>query len=115
MSFLLPQKVKQSSGTKLQTLSMQQYEQQGAGASGPPSRSIERDSYSASSVASEDVLHELRQPLSAIESLAYYVELTSEDEAVKVQMHRIQAMVMQASSILARAEVQPLPRRDGTF
>ncbi|MBV8812478.1 MAG: hypothetical protein JO033_27725 [Acidobacteriaceae bacterium] len=51
----------------------------------------------------QDVLHELRQPLGVIESLAYYLELTSTDERTSTHLQRIQAMVVQANGILERA------------
>jgi signal transduction histidine kinase len=50
----------------------------------------------------EEAVHELRQPLSVIESLAYYLELKSNDEAASVHLRHIQAMVVQANSILAQ-------------
>jgi signal transduction histidine kinase len=50
----------------------------------------------------EEAVHELRQPLSVIESLAYYLELTSNDEAASKHLRHIQAMVVQANSILAQ-------------
>ena len=52
--------------------------------------------------AMEDLAHEIRQPLSVIESLAYYLELTSTDEKTRVHLQRIQAMVLQANLILKR-------------
>lgn len=50
----------------------------------------------------DDLAHEVRQPLSVIESLAYYLEITSTDEKTRVHLQRIQAMVLQANSILKR-------------
>ncbi|MGC2659386.1 MAG: hypothetical protein WA324_15630 [Bryobacteraceae bacterium] len=47
-----------------------------------------------------DLIHEVRQPLSTIECLAYYLELTSEDEGVRQQMQRIQELIWQANGIL---------------
>ena len=52
--------------------------------------------------AMDDLAHEVRQPLSVIESLAYYLELTSTDEKARVHLQRIQAMVLQANLILKR-------------
>jgi signal transduction histidine kinase len=52
--------------------------------------------------AMDDLAHEVRQPLSVIESLAYYLELTATDEKVRVHLQRIQAMVLQANLILKR-------------
>ncbi len=51
----------------------------------------------------DTLVHELRQPLSVIESLAYYLELTSEDEKSSLHLQQIQAMVHQASQILNQA------------
>jgi signal transduction histidine kinase len=51
----------------------------------------------------EDFLHELRQPLGVIDSLAYYLELTATDDKSSVHLERIRAMVAQANRILERA------------
>lgn len=53
--------------------------------------------------ALDDLAHEVRQPLSVIESLAYYLELTCTDEKTRAHLQRIQAMVLQASLILKRS------------
>jgi signal transduction histidine kinase len=53
--------------------------------------------------ALDDLVHELRQPLSAIESLAYFLELTSNDESVRGHLQRIQAMVSRTHDILDRS------------
>jgi len=52
-----------------------------------------------------DFVHELRQPLSAIEAIAYYVEMTLPPELLQARqhMHRIQELVAQAESALAGA------------
>lgn len=61
-------------------------------------------------VASADVLrtmaHELRQPLSTIESIAYYLTLVvpKEDEKVQQQLDRIQRLVEQSNWIVTSAE-----------
>ncbi len=52
-----------------------------------------------------ELVHELRQPLSVIESLAYYLELTSSDEKVCTHLERIQAMVLEANRILERTYI----------
>ncbi len=54
-------------------------------------------------VLSEEIIHELRQPLGVIDSLAYYLELTSVDEKVYTHLAQIRAMVSQANGILERA------------
>lgn len=50
----------------------------------------------------EQLIHDLRQPLGVIESLAYCLELTSSDEQVCSHLRKIQAMVFEADSILER-------------
>lgn len=51
----------------------------------------------------ENLSHELQQPLSVIESLAYYLELTSKDQGACVHLQQIQAMVRRANRILSEA------------
>jgi hypothetical protein len=53
-------------------------------------------------VLSEEIIHELRQPLGIIDSLAYYLELTADDERTHTYLERIRAMVSQANGILER-------------
>jgi signal transduction histidine kinase len=48
----------------------------------------------------EDLVHELRQPLGVIESIAYFLEITAENDQLRGHMQRIQAMVLQANRIL---------------
>jgi hypothetical protein len=50
----------------------------------------------------DEFVHEIRQPLGVIESLAYYLELTSQDETVNAHLQRIQQMVLQVHRILER-------------
>jgi signal transduction histidine kinase len=57
----------------------------------------------ANPVFSNDLLHELRQPLGVIDSLAYYLELTASDEKSSCHLQRIRAMVAQTNRILERA------------
>ena len=59
----------------------------------------------ANSAALCDLVHDLRQPLGVIESLAYYLELTSGDDSACAHLRRIQAMVAQANTILERLHV----------
>ena len=54
-------------------------------------------------VLSEEIIHELRQPLGVIDSLAYYLELTAADEKICTHLEQIRAMVSQANGILERA------------
>jgi signal transduction histidine kinase len=51
----------------------------------------------------EDFIHELRQPLGVIDSLAYYLELTATDEKSCTHLENIRAMVAQVNQILERA------------
>lgn len=51
----------------------------------------------------EELIHELRQPLGVIDSLAYYLELTAVDERLYEHLEQIRAMVSQANRILERA------------
>ena len=48
----------------------------------------------------DELAHDLRQPLSVIETLAYYLEITSPDQKVCGHLRHIQAMVAQANTIL---------------
>ena len=57
----------------------------------------------ASPVPLDDFIHELRQPLGVIDSLAYYLELIATDEKSCVHLENIRAMVAQANRILERA------------
>jgi hypothetical protein len=52
-----------------------------------------------------NLIHELRQPLSAMESIAYYLELTVPVEQVQLrrQISRLQQLVMEASMSLSEA------------
>jgi len=52
-----------------------------------------------------EIVHELRQPLSAIEAIAYYVEMTLPPSQVQArqQLRRIQELVLRAESVLAAA------------
>ncbi len=50
-----------------------------------------------------ELIHELRQPLDVIESLAFYLEITSLDQQVCERLQKIQAMVVRANQILQRS------------
>ena len=56
-----------------------------------------------------DLIHDLRQPLEVIESLAYYLEITCSDVQVCAHLHKIQAMVMRTNQILERSVRTSLP------
>jgi signal transduction histidine kinase len=63
---------------------------------------------SSSAYSTEDVLrdlaHEIRQPLSTIESIAYYLSLVlPEDERHRGQLSRVQQLVEQSNWILANS------------
>lgn len=47
-----------------------------------------------------EFIHDLRQPLDVIESLAFYLEITSSDQCVRERLQKIQAMVVRANQIL---------------
>ena len=47
-----------------------------------------------------ELIHDLRQPLDVIESLAFYLEITSSDQCVRERLQKIQAMVVRANQIL---------------
>ena len=68
-----------------------------------PREIINRRLAGAIPVLSEDIIHELRQPLGVIDSLAYYLELTAADEKICAHLEKIRAMVSQANGILERA------------
>src|SRR5208283_1297571 len=51
----------------------------------------------------ENLVHELRQPLSAIEHLAFYLQLVSEDPVICMHSQRIQDLIGQANEILEKA------------
>jgi len=55
----------------------------------------------------EELVHDLRQPLSTIECLTYYLELVCADRQTQSHLHRIQEMVLQANHILERAAGRP--------
>ncbi len=56
---------------------------------------------------SEEIIHELRQPLGVIDSLAYYLEITAADKKICTHLEKIRAMVSQANGILERAQGAP--------
>ena len=47
-----------------------------------------------------DLIHDVRQPLSVVESIAYYMELTSSDQQSVMRLQKIQAMVAKINQIL---------------
>ncbi|HTS47252.1 MAG TPA: hypothetical protein VMH05_04875 [Bryobacteraceae bacterium] len=59
----------------------------------------------ASKETIQELVHELRQPLSSIEAIAYYVEMTLPPELLQARqyMHRLQELVAQADLVLGGA------------
>jgi signal transduction histidine kinase len=57
----------------------------------------------ATTEAIRDLVHELRQPLSAIEAIAYYVEMTLPPDQLQARQHmrRLQELVGRAESALS--------------
>jgi signal transduction histidine kinase len=55
--------------------------------------------------AVRDFIHDLRQPLSSIEAIAYYLEMTlpAEQQQARHYMRRLQQLVYEANSILQHA------------
>jgi signal transduction histidine kinase len=55
--------------------------------------------------AIRDLAHDLRQPLSAIEAIAYYLEMTLPADQLDARQHllRVQQLIEHSSAILARA------------
>ena len=60
-------------------------------------------------VLSEEIIHELRQPLGVIDSLAYYLELTAEDETARA-VHEVYAAFASRST---RGELHELHELNG--
>jgi len=60
---------------------------------------------SPSEVLVRDLIHDLRQPLSSIEAIAYYLEMTLPPEQIEARlyMRRLQQLVDQTSSVLGHA------------
>ena len=70
----------------------------------------ERSQIGARPVSIDELAHDLRQPLGAIESLAYYLELRSPDDSVCHHLEQIRNMVNRASLILERASREECSR-----
>ena len=53
----------------------------------------------------EEFIHDLRQPLSSIEAIAYYLEMTLPpcQEQARLYMRRVQQLVDEANAILQHA------------
>jgi signal transduction histidine kinase len=70
---------------------------------GKDSSSPGRSGFNSISSPLAELVHELRQPLSTIEALTYYLELISTDVDTLTHLERIQDMLLQANHILERA------------
>jgi len=51
----------------------------------------------------DDLVHDLRQPLSVIESIAYYLEMMSSDAIITSHLQHIQKMIGETHRILEQA------------
>ena len=67
------------------------------------SRSSLKHEFSCRPTDIHDLVHDLRQPLSTIECLTFYLELTLTDNETRLHLARIQEMVSQANRILEGA------------
>ena len=72
---------------------------------GSPAFLESQTSVSSSEEALRDLVHELRQPLSSIEAIAYYLEMTLPADQIQARqyMRRLQELVDQSTTILDRA------------
>jgi signal transduction histidine kinase len=68
---------------------------------------LEDTSAPARDEAVRDFIHDLRQPLSSIEAIAYYLEMTLPAEQLQARqyMRQLQQLVEDANSILQQAAV----------
>jgi signal transduction histidine kinase len=57
----------------------------------------------ASPVGLDDLIHELRQPLGVIESLTYFIELTTTDDKIAPRLEHIQGMLAKIHHMLEDA------------
>ena len=57
----------------------------------------------ANPVSLDELIHELRQPLSVIESLTYFIELTTTDEKIAPRLEHIQSMLAKVHHMLEDA------------
>jgi hypothetical protein len=59
-------------------------------------------------VSMRDFIHDLRQPLSSMEAIAYYLEMTlpAEQQQARQYMRRLQQLVDEANQILHHAAVE---------
>jgi hypothetical protein len=57
----------------------------------------------ANPVNLDELIHELRQPLGVIESLAYFIELTTTDDKIAPRLEHIQCMLAKVHHMLEDA------------
>jgi len=74
---------------------------------------LEAASAPSGDAAVRDFIHELRQPLSSIEAIAYYLEMTLPAEQLQARqyMRRLQQLVDEANTIMHHAAVEVSSRR----
>ncbi len=62
----------------------------------------------ANPVNLDELIHELRQPLGVIESLTYFIELTTTDESIAPRLEHIQSMLVKVHHMLENASERGL-------
>ncbi len=60
----------------------------------------------ANPVDLDDLIHDLRQPLGAIESLTHFIELTATDDKIRPRLEQIHCMLAKIHKILDDANRQ---------
>ena len=66
-------------------------------------KEVNRRGTGAHPACTNELAHDLRQPLSTIESLAYFLEMTTPDDRVCRHLEQIRLMVTRANRILDHA------------
>jgi len=78
---------------------------------------VERSPTPAGEETVRELIHDLRQPLSSIEAIAYYLEMTlpAGQSQARHYMHRLQELVERSNEILTQAaadyKTQDIPAR----
>ena len=82
-----------------------------------PQREAHAEAMSAQADVLANIAHELRQPLSNIETIAYYLSmvLPAGDEKIQAHLARIRELVQESNEILSRSvraagDALPLPQ-----
>jgi hypothetical protein len=60
----------------------------------------------ANPVHLDELIHEIRQPLGVIESLTYFIELTTTDDKIRPRLEHIQSMLAKVHHMLENASEQ---------